>query len=365
MLHTVLSQSLFSRLNAKRRKAQLIVLVNGTTDRTVTVAEDFVSRQLRLYPGHEAVAVRVVNIPERGKLNAWNRYVHDISCPESQFLFMMDSDIDIHFPDTISNLLTALENDPVAHVATDTPLKHLSSKSHKTLVDRMSLQQGKVTTSTAAQLCGQLYCIRSATARNLWMPRHLSACEDGFLKWLVCTDCLTEDMRPERIIVPAHAEHTFEAYTSPAALLKNRKRQVLGQTIVHILIDQYLPALPLAARRQLGATLKQLDETDPAWLLRLIAAHLERTRTPWNLYPGLAWGELRRLRNMSLRSQIACLPSSLAAGCLNLAASQMAYASMKRGAVDYWPRAERTKPAHPPAGFIGDLHLAGIPPRKE
>ena len=44
------------------------------------------------------------------------------------------------------------------------------------------------------------------------------------------------------------ASHIFEAYTSPADILQNQKRQMIGQTVVHILVDKYLKSLPAADR---------------------------------------------------------------------------------------------------------------------
>ena len=49
-----------------------------------------------------------------------------------------------------------------------------------------------MTGSASAQLCGQLYCIRAEVARNIYLPKDLCACDDGFIKALVCTDFLTQ-----------------------------------------------------------------------------------------------------------------------------------------------------------------------------
>src|SRR5437879_6350096 len=120
--------------------------------------------------------------------------------------------------DTMRNMLLALENNLTASVAVDRPCKDIEFKWHKTFCERLSLAISRVTQSARAQLCGQLYCIRSRVARNIYLPRDLAACEDGFIKSLVCTDFVTHTVEPERICLAEQAEHTFEAYTKLDAI---------------------------------------------------------------------------------------------------------------------------------------------------
>src|SRR4029077_14790990 len=126
-----------------------------------------------------------------------------------------------------------------------------------------------------------LYCIRSEIARNIYLPRDLGACEDGFIKALVCTDFLSRPVLADRIRVAEGAEHTFEAYTSPAAIFRNQKRQMIGQTVVHILMDQYLPTLSPQERLTMAEFLRNKDRDDPIWLKRLISSHLRQIRYWW------------------------------------------------------------------------------------
>ena len=57
----------------------------------------------------------------------------------------------------------------------------------------------EMTRAAHGQLCAQLYCIRAEVARNIYLPKDLAACEDGFIKALVCTDFLTHEVKPERV----------------------------------------------------------------------------------------------------------------------------------------------------------------------
>lgn len=228
----------------------------------------------------------------------------------------------------------------------DTP--YIEFKPRKSLRDRISIAAARLTQSADAQLCAQLYCIRSRVARNIYLPKDLAACEDGFPKALLRTDSLTHEVWPRRIRVAAAAEHTFEAYTSPVAILRNQKRQVIGQTIVHLLVDQHLNSLPLSERQNLAATLQAREAADPDWLKRLIHQHLGRTRFFWQLYPGLLSYRFKRLRQLTVARRLLCLPAAVAASCACLVSSFLGYRSLKAGCTDYWPKAQRLGPTSLP-----------------
>jgi hypothetical protein len=154
---------------------------------------------------------------------------------------------------------------------------------------------------------------------------------------------------PWRIAAARNAAHTFEAYVSPAGILKNQKRQMIGQTIVHVLVDDYLKRLPVAKRMKLADALQEKEQADPNWLKLLIREHIKRTKFWWRLYPDLLSHRFKRLSRLSRLKRIACFPAALAGFFVALISSFMAYTSLKRGATDYWPRAER--------GRLNDLNL--------
>jgi hypothetical protein len=341
MLDSFFNQTLFGELNKRGTVCEVICVPNGCTDSTASVAERVFEEQNRTHPHAASFSLRVANLIERGKLNAWNQFVHSLSAAEAKFMFMMDADILLHRADTLWNILLTLERHPFAHVAVDLPRKDIHFQQRPSLRERMSLAASRVTLSTQAQLCAQLYCIRTQVARNIFMPRDLCACEDGFIKSLVCTDFVTHDPWPDRIRVADDAEHIFEAYTSPRAILKNQKRQIMGQTIVHILVDGALQRLPLSQRRHLGETLKTRESADPDWLKRLIAAHLKRIRFFWRLYPGLLGHSFARLRSLSLINKLACLPAAAARCGAQLLSSFLAHRALKNGCTDYWPRSDK------------------------
>jgi hypothetical protein len=316
-------------------------MANGCTDHTPDVASKLLTELVIKHRCQDSIDARVVNLTERGKVNAWNSFVHQHSALEARFLFMMDADILIHRCETMWNMLSTLDQDAEATVAVDVPRKDIGFKERRSVADRLSLATSRMTLSSEGQLCGQLYCIRAEEARRMYLPKDLAACEDGFIKILACTDFLSHPAWPKRIRVAPGAEHTFEAYTHPFAIIKNQKRQIIGQTIVHVLADQYLDRLPAAERQDLGKCLKAKDAQDPDWLKRLISEHLQRTRYCWRLYPGLLSHRFRGLRKLGLIQRLVCLPAAFAGAGATLVASMLAYSSLKRGCINYWPKARR------------------------
>ncbi|HWH71121.1 MAG TPA: glycosyltransferase, partial [Candidatus Sulfotelmatobacter sp.] len=357
-LESLFQQSLFRELSQRHQHCRVLCVVNGCTDRTPLVAAEVFEAQKRHHPYRESFSCQVFNLAERGKLNAWNQFVRVLAPRQAPFLFLMDADILIHRPDTLWNMLRVLETNPDASVAVDRPCKDIEFKSHRSLRERLSLAASRSTLSAQAQLCGQLYCIRAAVARRIYLPKDLAACEDGFIKTLVCTDFLAHEVWPQRIRLAEGAEHTFEAYTSLRAILKNQKRQIIGQTIVHLLVDTHLQQLSPAAREHLAELLLERDQTDPGWLKRLIRQHLEGVRFFWRLYPGLLGLRFRRLKSLSPLRQLAGFPAATLGSLMALAGSWLAYRTLKSGCTDYWPQAKRLGLKADSAGQLGDWSLS-------
>ena len=189
-LESLFAQGLVRRLAADGPTLEIVVVPNGCSDGTERVAEEALRR---LAAGFDPRAlfwsVRVLEQP--GKANAWNRYVHDFADPSADYVFLMDADIRFHAPDTLWNMVLALERDPLARVATDLPLKHVMFKERKTWGDRISLAIAGMTRAAPAQITGQLFCARGSVIRRIHMPRGLLT-EDGFIKHMVCTDMFRE-----------------------------------------------------------------------------------------------------------------------------------------------------------------------------
>lgn len=336
-LTSLFRQSLFAQLSQRGLRCEILCVANGCTDRTPAIAGEIFQAQSRGHAFKETFVCRSLNLQERGKTTAWNLFIHSLSAREAQFLFLMDGDIVLRHQDTLWNMYDALNLHPEASLATDRALKDISFQSRPSLRERVSLATSRMTQGGTAQVTGQLYCIRTAVARNIYLPKDLAACEDGFIKSLVCSSFLTQESSPERVIAAPNASHIFQAYTTPAEILRNQKRQMMGQTIVHILVDGYLKGLAPEEKLNLAGTLCKREEADPDWLKRLIAAHLKQARVFWRLFPGLLTFRFQRLAQMRGSTRLLHLPAAIAGFVVTLAATWLAHRSLKRGSTQYWP----------------------------
>ena len=335
-LESLWQQTLFSELSRRNMHAEIICLANGCTDRTAEFARRFFEK-VKDDPASAVVSCRVVEVSERGKNNSWNLYVHALSGANAACLFLMDADIVIHGKQTLWNMYCALEHSPNASVAVDDPLKDIALNPQKSLCERISIATSGMSRTSQARLSGQLYCIRTPIARQIYLPRDLAACEDGFIKALVCTDFLTGQIFPERVVQAEGAAHIFQSYRRVADVLRNQKRQMIGQTIVHILIDKYLKTLPVSERLNMAHAIRARECSDREWLKRLIAQHLREVKYFWRLFPNLLHFRFERWCALPLGKRISHLPSAVTGYVVTLLASHMAFRFLKQGSINYWP----------------------------
>jgi hypothetical protein len=193
-----------------------------------------------------------------------------------------------------------------------------------------------MTQAGTAQLTGQLYCIRTHVARKIVLPRDLLV-EDGFIKTVVCTDFLRRPSSASRIVRAENASHIFQAYASVRDILKNQKRQMIGQTITHVLVDNYLAQLPDTAKTHLSRFVQKKEAAEPLWLKQLIAEHVRATRYSWELFPGALRFRFKRLARLSVAQWLRHLPATVAGFVVTLLACRAARRCLMNGYLDYWP----------------------------
>jgi len=87
---------------------------------------------------------------------------------------------------------------------------------------------------------------------------------------------------------------------------------MIGQTVVHILIDNYLKNLTLEQKLNLAETLQDFEKHDPGWLKRLIAEHLAQVRHFWRLFPGILTFRFERLAKLRGLKRLIHLPAAAA-----------------------------------------------------
>jgi len=338
-LESLFGQSLFQELSARGECCEVLCIPNGCTDRTTEIAAAVFAEQEELHPFANAFSASVRDIREAGRNHTWNAFVHSLSSPEAEFLFLMDSDILFNRRETLFHMYRALLDNSGAQIASDQPIKDVSLKPIKSWRDRISLATSEMNGATQGQMTGQLYCIRAGIARRLYLPNDLGI-DDGFIKAIVCSDFFSNQLNPSRIVVAQDASHVYEAYTSTGELLRNQKRQMIGQTIVHVLIE-YLKTLPLRQRTNLADTLRRKEQANPEWVARLVGEHLQRVHYFWRLFPNALSFRFKRWWRMRGLKRLTHLPATLVGFVMTMIACTQAFRHFKRGKMHFWPKAAR------------------------
>ncbi len=304
-LRSLLEQSLVRELAQSDHRLELVVVPNGCSDLTEQVATETLTAGAAALPAAH-FTWRVQSLTEAGKANAWNQYVHQLSDPAADYLFLMDADIQFTHPDTLKNMLLALERDAHASVATDLPQKHVLFKARKTLFDRISLGIGQMTQAAPAQVTGQLFCARGPLLRRIHMPPGLIT-EDGFIKHMVCTGMFTGPSDDRRIVRAPNASHVFESYTRIADIFNNQCRQQVAQAI-YVFLRDYLKAH--VGAQDAGEIIAANNARDPDWYRALIRERVKQGGR-WVMYPGAFGLRFRRLRNLSPPQALLKLPVAI------------------------------------------------------
>jgi glycosyltransferase involved in cell wall biosynthesis len=338
-LESLMAQSLFAELHGRGEHCEVICIPNGCTDRTAAVAETLFAEQRRSHPFAHTFACRVAEMAQAGRNHTWNAFVHSLSHPAAEFLYLMDADILFREPGTLFNMYMALHAHAEAQISTDLQIKDVALKARKTLFERLSLATTDMTRQIAGRITGQLYCMRASVARRLWLPQDLGAPDDGFIKAVVCSDFFTQPMDPAKIVTAPNASHIYEAYLTPREVLNNQKRQMIGQTTVHVLIE-YVKSLPWPERSNLAAHLKEKEAAEPGWLGRLTQEHL-RGRSFWRLFPNVLTFRLQRWWKLGGLKRVTHFPAALAGMGVTLIACALARRHFRRGQIGYWPKASR------------------------
>src|SRR4051812_21940703 len=81
-LESLFQQSLFEKLHQRGVRCELVCVANGCTDRTPAIAKQVFEEQSRSHPFRQSFSARALDVKERGKINAWNLFVHNLSDPE-------------------------------------------------------------------------------------------------------------------------------------------------------------------------------------------------------------------------------------------------------------------------------------------
>jgi glycosyltransferase involved in cell wall biosynthesis len=273
---------------------EIVVVPNGCTDDTAAVAKKTLERLVNK-SNFSTLSWRVCEIEKAGKSNAWNLYVHQLSDPAANYLFLMDADIEFLEPHTLSNTIDTLQKNPDAWVCVDKPIKDVALKKKKNLFEQLSALISTSPNNAEPEICGQLYCSRAKKLRKIWLPTDLPSAEDGFVRAMVLTKCFTAPEDFKRIVVAQAASHVFEAYTSINGLLRHEKWLVISSTI-NAFIYNYLWSNS-NQEQDAGFLIKRNNEENPAWLNQLVKAAMLK-KGWWVIPHRFLFRRLYRLQNL-------------------------------------------------------------------
>lgn len=254
--------------------AGIAVMVKGVLAQTVPEGVDL--RILVLANGcHDDTAARarlagaeVADLPEGGKSRTWNRFVHDLSRRDADLLVFADADITLPEPDALSRLITGLQRRPQLWVLNSQPVKDTALRGPRTLVERLALKASGGLDDWKTAICGQLYAMPAARARDFRLPIGLPV-EDGYLRAMVLTDSLTAPEDFSRIDGAEAVRHVYASETTLAALIRHQERIVIGSAINAALFAHLRAAADPAAETARLAR-------DPTALPRMLRASLPR-----------------------------------------------------------------------------------------
>ncbi len=349
-LESLFRQSIFERLGQRREGCEIVVVAHACTDRTAAVARAFFEKATREHNWPDGCTAHVIELPEPGRANAWNRFVHEFSAVEARTLVSMDAEIAFHCCDSVFKLTTTLERRSRARAAVGRRCSELIFKERRTLRDRLSIANVALNGTDAAKLDAQLFCVRAGVARRLYLPRDVSAAHWGFLREMICTDGFTRGFDASRVALAPGAVYISATCTQSRDVLHQQERQMMGQTTLHVLVE-YLKTRSSQERQNLAETLRAEEARDPEWLKKLIAAHLRRRRFFWQIFPRVLTSRLERLMRQPGLRKITRAPAALSGSVFALIACARASRALRAGLVSH--ELEESRPASTPIQVVG------------
>ena len=317
-------------LSNEKISIEIHVIANGCTDATIGVSsEAFVAQPFQ----RQNITTYIHKIDRAGKSNAWNEFVHTFASPKTEFAFFLDADIRIPETTTLQLILDTIIQAKTARVAVDESVKDLSSKSHKTIIERLILAASQTAYDTRTAICGQLYCVRFKVLQKIWMPIGLPG-EDGFLRAMILTSNFTENENFDHIIFVGRARHIFESESSLRGVFRHNIRLAIG-TAINVLLFKHVRELS-SIQRDVGKYIKGRNATDPNWINELIDNERHQGKY-FLLHRGFLSKRLERVSSLSFSERLQKAPIIAVGLIFDLALFFAANSLMRRGAgAGYW-----------------------------
>jgi hypothetical protein len=334
-LDSLFRQSILEPAKSCHGRIEFWILANGCNDGTAAEARtrlDGFHANPRFGCHWNAC---VCEWPAAGKIGAWNRFTHELSHPGAKYLGYMDADIEIGHRNTVWNLCRVLQEHPEAEASVDKALQDFRSRFPKPILKRVLSGTARLSRMEPVQICGQLYVLRSPTGRQIRFPRDLPACEDAFIDSYLRGDFGNTQRAGARVVLAADAHHFYRPYTRIADILRNQKRQIVGQTVLHVLRETLRGRT--GPTKTLADELAQREKDDPDWLKKRIQEHLSRSKKLGELFPKILLFRIHRWQRLPALERVIYFPATLFGWLGTLLAAWSARRHLAMGKIQYWP----------------------------
>lgn len=326
-IESLFAQSLMREGGGGVGGVEVVCVANGCTDSTAGAARDAFARFGGGVDGGRGVDLRVEEVEERGKENAWNRFVHEFSDRGAEFLILMDGDVRIGAACSLESLVGALLADERARIAGARTVKHVAMRRRRGVLGRVSLAASRLRSGRPGHFAGCLYAARAATLRRFSLPVVLLG-EDSFVGAMVATDCFTEPADSSRVVCAEGASVIFEAYLDPLSVFRNTRRRLVELAINEVLYSALWASSSPSA--DAGVVIDRWNRERPGWDVDLVRGEWSK-RGWWVVRRRLVTRHMGMLRHHRGVRRLAMLPVALFAVALNGVAALSANRSVRRG----------------------------------
>ncbi len=238
---------------------QVHVLANGCTDDTAAQAQWAAPEGFRVH-----------DLPEAGKSQTWNRFVHGLSRRDAEILLFCDADIS--FPDAgcLARLIHGLDARPDLHVLNSQPVKDITLAPPRGVIQNLIAASAGGLDDWHTAICGQLYAMPATAARHYILPIGLPV-EDGFLRAMIATDRFTAPQDLSRIDGHEGVFHIYPSERTIPGLIRHQTRLVVGSAINAAIFRHLEAEGELRLARELSRA-----AADEAWLPGVLRLRLPR-----------------------------------------------------------------------------------------